>query len=127
MKSDGWYDLPGGGNVEINNGYPIHVGDRGRWTLDESQILLEAATASDMKLTWANLDRSKRWRRLSLIKVLTGSEYSQACIAAVLRAGCDRCGSDVGIRWIRRPSENTPIWCCQKCALPEETSAPLGN
>lgn len=114
--ADGWQDLPGGGNVRMKNGRPTHVGDKGRWALDENQILSEAAAVTGMKLTWATLDRSSRWHRPSLISALTMSQYSQACIAAVLPAGCDRCGSDVGIDWAVPPGESRPMWCCRKCS-----------
>jgi hypothetical protein len=69
----GWHDLPRGGKVRVEGGVPVEVTDEGRWDLDEREILTEAGRLVDMPLTWAKLDRAKRWRHAGLTSLVRPS------------------------------------------------------
>ncbi len=120
MANDGWHDLPGGGSIEIKSGIPTRISDKGRWDLDENQLLEEASEYARMKLAWKNLDRSGRWRRVGLTRFLLGLDDGRWRFAAVLRAGCDICGNDIGVQWIQVTGECFPSWVCASCVLGPE-------
>lgn len=114
LATDGWHDLPGGGAVQVSNGVPAQVSDKGRWDLDELKLFAEAAEFTCTKLTWVR-DRTKRWHHGSLFELLGPS--ATWCYAKVALAGCDVCGSEVGGQWVRRPGgDESPEWCCTNCA-----------
>src|SRR6478609_1667580 len=113
--SSGWSELPGGGGVQVKDGTPAQVTDRGRWNLDETAILAEAAALTGTRLTWGELDRSQRWRRAGRVRALTGSATWPWCFAAVLPAACEVCGSNAGRCWVHRPGASDPIWICDPC------------
>jgi hypothetical protein len=120
MKRDparnGWLDLPGGGAVELKDGVPVRVSDKGRWGLDENRILSDAAAQTGVKLTWAYLNRSKRWRYGNFFRSFLPGNAWDWCIASVLRAGCDLCASGAGVKWVPLSGEEVPAWVCEPCS-----------
>jgi hypothetical protein len=113
---NGWHDLPCGGSVEVEDRIPIRVSDKGWWNLDENQILGEAAKLTGTKLTWGDLDRSRRWTKAGLRGIFSGSDKWRWCFAKVLLAPCDMCGDDAGVRWILLPGEELRRWSCEACS-----------
>jgi hypothetical protein len=114
-EDENWHELPGGGGVQVKDGTPVQVTDRGRWDLDETEILSQAAALTRTRLTWGDLDRSKRWRRAGRARALTGSATWPWCFAIVLPAACEVCGSNAGRRWAHLPGEPSSIWICDPC------------
>ena len=116
ILNDGWYDLPSGGAVQIKNGIPIKVSDKGRWDLEEGQILAEVVEFTESKITWRDLDRSKRWRKAGLFSILTKSDRWRWNLANVIRMACENCGCDVGTCWVQPPDQENTMWICDACA-----------
>lgn len=113
-KGDGWHDLPSGGAVELEDGIPVRITDKGAWSLDENKILAEAAELTGCKLTW-NLDRARRWRHNTLLSVFRAGLIWRWCLARVLRDACEECGTEVGVRWMRLAGQQ-PRWVGEDCA-----------
>ena len=93
-----WINLKCGGAVLMNNGVPVTVTDKGRWELDETQILKDAAEATCCKLEWAELSRSKRWKSSSFNWFIFAKRNWS--MAKILRCACEACGNEKGITYI---------------------------
>jgi hypothetical protein len=113
--SDGWHDLPSGGAVELKDGVPVRITDKGNGSFDENKILAEAAELTECKLTWS-LDRATRWRRNSLLSVFRRGLIWSWCLARVLRDACELCGNEVGVRWMKVVDQQSPGWVGEDCA-----------
>ncbi|PJZ28041.1 hypothetical protein CH378_19920 [Leptospira kmetyi] len=113
---NGWHDLPSGGTVEIKAGIPFQVSDKGFWNLEETQILTEAATFTNTRLEWATAERSSRWKSASIwAPFKTPYEQRHWAFAKVLRAGCEKCGNEVGVRFHTSRLSEKVEWVCDKC------------
>jgi hypothetical protein len=99
---DGWHDLPSGGAVEIKDGIPVRVSDKARSSLDENEILAEAAQLTGMYLTWQTLRRP--------------GNYSEWSLAHVLVGACELCAEEVGVRWMKYVVDDSPAWVGEECA-----------
>ncbi|MFE6839065.1 hypothetical protein ACFVFI_30030 [Streptomyces sp. NPDC057705] len=112
---EGWQELPNGGMVRLEDGVPAEVTDAGRWDLDERRILAEAGRLVDMPLTWAELDRARRWRHTGLASLLKASNEWRWCVAPVLRETCELCGTEVGMAWIALAGGPERVWAGEQC------------
>jgi len=114
-RADGWHDLPGGGAVEIDDGIPVRITDKGRWNLDEDTILAEAAGLTGMQLTWT-WSRGPRWRRNGLLAMFRRGTLEHWRLARVLVGVCELCGDEVGVRWMKVTDGTQPGWVGESCA-----------
>ncbi|MDC0748672.1 hypothetical protein [Polyangium mundeleinium] len=112
---DGWHDLPSGGAVEIQNGFPVRVSDKARWNLEETRILEEAKAFANAKLTWAIRDRSRRWTKAALWTIFKAPDRARWNFAGVLPGACERCGEEAGIRFIERAPGEEHEWIGEAC------------
>jgi hypothetical protein len=112
--TDGWNDLPSGGVVQVKDGIPLQVSDKGRWNLEETQILAEAAKLTGSKITWRRLERWRRWQEAGLLSIFSESNRYRWSCAEVVREVCELCGSEVGSKWVRLQGQD--VWSCESCA-----------
>jgi len=114
-RGNGWHDLPGGGAVEIKDGVPVRITDKGRWNLDENTILAEAAKLTGMHLTWT-WGRASRWRHNSFLTIFHRWSTHHWSLARVFVGACELCGDEVGARWMKVIGEDSPSWIGEDCA-----------
>jgi hypothetical protein len=122
--AEGWHDLPGGGSVEIKDGFPFQICDKGDDNLNENSILAEAADYTETKLQWRSDGRARRWYQSSLVHLLFDvikqvPDHQFWSYSKIILDVCHSCGDAIGVQWINRPTEPFRQWVCEACALEE--------